>query len=348
MTYLKTFASLRDYAKGKISKDELLESDDLFSYMKEDRTTPGQSVMSVEFNNYEEFLKTFGFSEDDIWFYLQITSPYSSYEFYDYYSSVDQFIDGYGIYNVLDDDNTELLKKIGRMILPMKVNLESEEYRKSLSEKLMTNFKDEINSLINDFTYEMNHQMQRTAQDVISKDVDEYFLNLGFESISNTGVKITIADLLSLYMRDGEIQLSLTELFKKLFEDTDAPGGWLENQYEFEDMSTFDKNSFNRDAYRVLNNIFDKIEELGEEEGGVTIEDFTNMTERITKKFKQGLFYTLPKDKSVRFKIDGFKFPSMKVFVQLQKGLKRRDVILTEENFYHLLYQPSLFNLDEI
>jgi hypothetical protein len=348
MTYLKTFASLRDYAKGKISKDELLESDDLFSYMKEDRTTPGQSVMYVEFNNYEEFLKTFGFSEDDIWFYLQITSPYSSYEFYDYYSSVDQFIDGYGIYNVLDDDNTELLEKIGRMILPMKVNLESGEYRISLSEKLMTNFKDEINSLINDFTYEMNHQMQRTAQDVISKDVDEYFLNLGFESISNTGVKITIADLLSLYMRDGEIQLSLTELFKKLFEYKDAPGGWLENQYEFEDMSTFDKNSFNRDAYRVLNNIFDKIEELGEEEGGVTIEDFTNMTERITKKFKQGLFYTLPKDKSVRFKIDGFKFPSMKVFVQLQKGLKRRDVILTEENFYHLLYQPSLFNLDEI
>jgi hypothetical protein len=348
MTYLKTFASLRDYAKGKISKDELLESDDLFSYMKEDRTTPGQSVMYVEFNNYEEFLKTFGFSEDDIWFYLQITSPYSSYEFYDYYSSVDQFIDGYGIYDVLDDDNTELLEKIGRMILPMKVNLESGEYLKSLSEKLMTNFKDEINSLINDFTYEMNHQMQRTAQDVISKDVDEYFLNLGFESISNTGVKITIADLLSLYMRDGEIQLSLTELFKKLFEDIDAPGGWYEDQYEFEDMSTFDMNSFNRDAYRVLNNIFDKIEELGEEEGGVTIEDFTNMTERITKKFKQGLFYTLPKDKSVRFKIDGFKFPSMKVFVQLQKGLKRRDVILTEENFYHLLYQPSLFNLDEI
>jgi nucleoid DNA-binding protein len=128
----------------------------------------------------------------------------------------------------------------------------------------------------------------------------------------------------------------------------EGPGGWQENQYQFEDISKFDKNSFNRDVYRSFNDIIDQIEELGEEEDGVTIEDFTSMTERVTKKFKQGEFYTLPKDKSVRFKIDGFRFPSMKVFVQLQKGLKRRDVILTEENFYHLLYQPSLFNLDEI
>jgi hypothetical protein len=348
MAAYDTFMALKNYAKGKISKDELLASDDLFSYMREDRNTLGQSVISIEFDSQEEFLKSFGLSDDDAWFYQLITGHYSDYEFHDYYSSVDQFMEGYGIYNVLDDDNTELLEKIGRMILPMKVNLEDEEYRKELSEKLITNFPKETNSLIRDYSYEMNSQMKQTAAEVVSKDVDDHLSDLGFTSISRTGLQMTITDLLSLYIRDGEIQLSLTELFKKTFEDVEGPGGWQEDQYQFEDISKFDKSGFNRDVYRYFNDIIDQIEELGEEEDGVTIEDFTNMTERVTKKFKQGEFYTLPKDKSVRFKIDGFRFPSMKVFVQLQKGLKRRDVILTEENFYHLLYQPSLFNLDEI
>jgi hypothetical protein len=348
MAAYDTFKALKNYARGKISKDELLSSDKLFSYMREDRSTPGQSVVSIEFNNQAEFLKSFGLSDDDAWFYQVITGPYSDYEFHDYYSSVDQFMEGYGIYDVLDDDNTELLKKIGSLILPIKVNLEDDKYRKELSEKLITTFPDEINSLINNYSYEINSQMKQTAEDIISNEVDDYFSGLGFKSTDSTGLQMTITDLLSLYIRDGEIQLSLAELFKKTFEDIEGPGGWQENQYQFEDISKFDTNTFNRDAYRVFNDILDQIEELGEEEDGITIEDFTKMTERVTKKFKQGQFYILPKDSSVRFKIDGFKFPSMKVFVQLQKGLKRRDVSLTEENFYHLLYQPSLFNLDEI
>jgi hypothetical protein len=348
MAAYDTFKALKNYARGKISKDELLSSDKLFSYMREDRSTPGQSVVSIEFNNQAEFLKSFGLSDDDAWFYQVITGPYSDYEFHDYYSSVDQFMEGYGIYDVLDDDNTELLKKIGSLILPMTVNLEDDKYRKELSDKLITTFPDEINSLINDYSYEINSQMKQTAEDMISNEVDDYFSGLGFKSTDSTGLQMTITDLLSLYIRDGEIQLSLAELFKKTYEDIEGPGGWQENQYQFEDISKFDTNTFNRNAYRVFNDILEQIEELGEEEDGITIEDFTRMTERVTKKFKQGKFYILPKDSSVRFKIDGFKFPSMKVFVQLQKGLKRRDVSLTEQNFYHLLYQPSLFNLDEI
>jgi hypothetical protein len=38
----------------------------------------------------------------------------------------------------------------------------------------------------------------------------------------------------------------------------------------------------------------------------------------------------------------------MKISVFLQKGLKQKMVSLSEQNFYNLLYQPSLFSLDEI
>jgi len=38
----------------------------------------------------------------------------------------------------------------------------------------------------------------------------------------------------------------------------------------------------------------------------------------------------------------------MKVVVILQKGFQQKKVKLSEDNFYNLLYQPTLFNLDEI
>jgi hypothetical protein len=34
--------------------------------------------------------------------------------------------------------------------------------------------------------------------------------------------------------------------------------------------------------------------------------------------------------------------------VKLSKALKQRQLKLSEENFYNLLYQPTLFNLEEI
>ena len=86
------------------------------------------------------------------------------------------------------------------------------------------------------------------------------------------------------------------------------------------------------------------------EELGVDINDFTSMTARIEKKFETGKWYILPKDttKQTRFKVEGFEFPNMKISVSLQKGLKQKTVLLSEQNFYNLLYQPSLFSLDEI
>ena len=91
----------------------------------------------------------------------------------------------------------------------------------------------------------------------------------------------------------------------------------------------------------------EKIENSAE---GANIDDFTEMTSRVTKKFNQDEWNVLPKDpkKQTRFKIEGFDFPEMKVRVSLSKGLQQKTVALSEDNFYNLLYQPTLFNLDEI
>lgn len=345
---LETFTALRNYAKGKMTKDELLGNERLFSYMREDRSTPGQSVISIEFNNQQEFLEALGLSEDDIWFYQSINSPYSDYEFIDHYSSTEDFMEGYSFYYTLDDENKELLSQISQAILPMKVDFSDDEYRKELSQKLMDNFGKKIKYVIEDYVYEKNYSFQRSLSKAMDKEMDEYFNELGIDAYRD-GFRITVADLMALYINQGELHIPFEDLIERIFRSREAPGGWHEDYYAYENPDDFDSAGFNRTANTIFTEILETIEEEGEEEG-VTIKDFTDMTSRILKKFEQEKYYVLPKDakKETRFKIEGFKFPEMKVVVTLQKGLKQKTVYLTEQNFYNLLYQPSLFSLDEI
>lgn len=345
---LETFSALRNYGRRKITKDELLGSDRLFSYMREDRSTPGQSVISIEFNNQQEFLEALGLSEDDVWFYQMINSPYSDYEFIDHYSSTEDFMEGYSFYYVLNDENKELLSEISKAILPMKVDFSDDEYRKELSKVLIDNFGKQIKFVIEDYISEKNHAFQVSLSKAMNKEMDEYFDELGIDAY-NDGFRITVADLIALYINEGSIHLPLEELLNNLFSKREAPGGWQEDYYAYEDPDDFDSESFNRYANRIFTEILDTIQEEGEEEG-ISFKDFTDMTSRILKKFRQEEYYFLPKDtkKETRFKIEGFKFPDMKIMVTLQKGLKQTTISLSEDNFYNLLYQPTLFKLDEI
>ena len=72
------------------------------------------------------------------------------------------------------------------------------------------------------------------------------------------------------------------------------------------------------------------------------------MVSRVSKKFEIGICHNLPKKKDVRFYIENFEMNPNKVIVKLSKAQKQRVLKLTEDNFYHLLYQPTLFNLEEI
>lgn len=345
---IETFTALRNYAKRKITKDELLSSDKLFSYMREDRSMPGQSVIDIEFNGQQDFLEALGMRDDDIWFYQMMTGPYSEYEFLDHYSAIEDFMEGYGFYYTLDEENKELLSEISKAILPMKVNFKDDEYLKELSGKLMENFGKQIKYVVEDYVDEKNNAFKISLEKVINKEMDEYYAELGIDAYHN-GFRITVADLLALYINENAIHLDLKELLERVFGRREAPGGWQEDYYAYEDPDDFDSSSFNKTANRFFSDILETIEEEGEEEG-VTIKDFTDMTSRILKKFRQEEYYFLPKDskKETRFKIEGFKFPEMKVVVTLSKGLKQKTITVSEQNFYNLLYQPSLFSLDEI
>jgi uncharacterized protein involved in outer membrane biogenesis len=150
-----------------------------------------------------------------------------------------------------------------------------------------------------------------------------------------------------LYIKENQIHLPLAKLLPQIFENNKIRiGGWAENSYEYQDDQHFDKQSFNDYTERKLDAIIEKIEDGGE--GNFDMQEYLDMVERVGKKFEVDKWYNLPKKKDVRFKIENFEMNPSRVIVKLSKGLKQRDLKLTEENFYHLLYQPTLFNLEEI
>jgi len=348
MINVETFAALRNYAKGKIDAHQLMDADKLFDSIKEDYRNPAESIIRIDFNNKEDLLKTLGLADEDIYFYFDVTSPYNSYEFIDSYSAQEEFGDGYGFYNYLDEENMITLSQIARAILPKKVDFGDAESLKELSAVLLQNFKREIENIIDEYASEKNYQMNREAYKVVEKELKDYTDSLGFE-VTDTGLRISVGQLIHLYLMENAIHIPLKKLLEKVFESDKQYFGWSDDIYEYANDNDFDSVRFNKYAGQILDNIIDRIVDAGEEEG-VDINDFLAMTARIEKKFETGKYYFLPKDKTkeTRFKVEGFEFPNMKISVGLQKGLTQKTISLSEQNFYNLLYQPSLFSLDEI
>jgi hypothetical protein len=338
--------ALRDFVKGKIDKSELEDSDPDIYHVREDRSNRGMSVIKLGFND-DKFWKIVGLGEDDIWFLNMINSHYSDYEFMDSYSVTDDFKNGYIIFYELNEDNIEKLKQISRYIFPKKFDLENEEFKTEFAEKLLTSFKRQTHDILDDYHTEKNREMTQVAQERIEKELNDYFNDFGFTYVADDEFTTTVANLVMWYIRENSLQLSIDELLPKIFStNSNSIGGWQENSYEYQDSQKFDSVSFNNYVERQLDDILEKIEEGYD--GDFNIQDYVNMVDRVSKKFEVGRWHNLPKKKDVRFYIENFEMNPNKVIVKLSKELQQRELKLSEENFYHLLYQPTLFNLEEI
>jgi len=342
----ETFMALRDYVKGKISKYELRETDPMIYHVNEDKSNLGQSVLKLGFND-DKFWNSAGFHEDDIWFLKMINSYYTDYEFMDWYAVKDDFNNGYIIFHELNDDNIEKLKRIAKYIFPKKLELDNDEFKSDFAEKLLSSFKNETENILSDYHSEKNSEMMQTARDGVNREVKNYFNEFGFSLIHDDEFTTTVANLIMWYTRENSIHLSIEELLPKIFATNKAHiGGWQENSYEYQDSERFDSLSFNNQVERNLDKILDKIEDDADDNS--SIQEYLDMVDRVSKKFEIGKWHNLPKKKNVRFYIENFETNPSKVVVKLSKDMKQRTLKLSEENFYHLLYQPTLFNLEEI
>ena len=346
MASYDTFMALKDYSRGKIQKWELVDSDPDIYHVGEDRSNRGQSTIKLGFND-DKFWGRVGLNDDDVWFMNAINSPYSDYEFIDSYSIKEDFRNGYSIFHELNEDNIEKLQRISRYIFPKKFDLENDEFKSGLSEKLLSSFKNETQDILDDYQSEKNREMTQVAQESIEKELTNYFNDFGFTYVAGDEFTTTVANLMMWYIKENMVHVPIAELLPKIFQTNKIDvGGWLDNSYEYQDPEKFDSDSFNNYVGRKLDDIIEKIEDGYDD--NANIQEYIDMVDRLSKKFQLNKWFNLPKKREVRFAIENFEMNPNKVVVRLQKDLKQRTLKLSEENFYHLLYQPTLFNLEEI
>jgi hypothetical protein len=336
--------NLKEYSRGKIDVYELRESDSSISRVKQ-YIPPGQSEIVIEYGDDNEFLSQLDLDDDDIWFLNVMTSSYSDYEFMDIYTVQEDFKNGYIFSYELDEENRETFKKIAEIVYPDKeYDIEDEDYRIELNNRLIDTFPNEIDWILSDYHSEKNSEMYSVAKEEVIDEFNSVLENSGLEIYSSyDSIVTTVANLLSWSARLGIYKTDAKSLVNQILEVTNTGriGGWMESQYEYQNPEYFDSASFNRTVSRKFDEILEKINEDED------ISEFLELRNRIIKKFKLQTWYGLPKDETIRFSIQGFDKDENKIIVITNKknGNQIKKLSLSEENFYNLLYQPELFDL---
>jgi hypothetical protein len=340
-----SFFALRNFVKGKITDRDLLDSDKLITRVIPN-SNRAQSVLFLEFENENSFLKVLNIDEDDIHFFQSLVSPYNSYDiFHDYDSVEDDFLQGYGPWYHFDSSNQELMEKISKVYFGEELDFDSTDSKTNFAENLMKIFPREISDFLSDYTRDLNQTMEETASEEIDDEIKNFLKNYGFELIKYDGVKATIADLLSLYVQYNVPHVSLKKLLKTIFEkNNEKLGGWDEDRYRFADDKNFDTSQFNRSVERNLESIIEKYEDSFNVED---LRNFLQMIDRVSAKYGLKRWLKLPKNPQVHFKINGFDRENQKIDVSVRSpSSKVGSYKMTEEALNLLLYQPELFNFE--
>lgn len=351
MAYKSNFLqSLTDFLKGKISGREFSHSEPTL-YGVDEKTPIGDSILQFDLNHEDEeyFLKAIGLNEDDVYMINRIFGYYSSYDYHDPYSIREDFENGYFFQYYLDEDNIKQLEKIAEYVYPKEeFDLSDVGYMSRLGQTLEVLFPKEIDSLVDDVTSEKNEALGASLKDKINNELDSFFKNYRIDVTSKWNrFRIKAKDLLKMYYIVGSDEFSPLKVFKKYFDGSDwGLGGWSDDVYNYEDDSYMDWDSLHRDFSREFDRILEKIEE---DDG--KFKKLLEIRNRIFSKHSQNVWYNLPKSPKYLFIVRGVNPETFKVIVGLKESKGRsaiKKIELSEENYYHLLYQPSLFNFEEL
>ena len=343
--------ALRNFVKGKITYNDLFETDESIDDIRV-RTPRGQSLITIKLGDKDYFLEAINLSPDDMWFRDMVMSSYSTYEFNDAYTIEEDFKEGYIFEYLLNDENRDTLKVIASSVLPnKKINFESEEYNKELHKILLDAFPAQIDNILSDYQIEKDYEMNAVAKQAIKSEFDDKLEEIGVELAGdNNEVTMSIADLFSEALQLNLFNESAQEMVIEIISNKLGSniGGWLDNSYEYQDSSKFDKESFNREVARQFEKIIEILEEKSDTE--YTIKDYLDFRNRVESKFKIRTWYETPKDKEIIFSINGFEPSSMKVMLTVKdRGTELfKEIKMDEEQFIQFLHQPSLFKLEDM
>lgn len=344
------FQTLRRFLKGTADIDELMDLDKLIdSYVR--KHPRNETLLIIEFKNNEELFELMDLSDDDVYFESMINSPYIDSDFYGWDTAKEDFLDGYFPYHIFNDENFEKMSSIASIIIGGEVDLNNREYQLKLNQRLLDLFPRQTDNIIDDYRYERNSEMQQDARVHVNRQLEDFFDGLNIEIWDKwDSIAISVGDLYSWYALLGRLNLSLREILEEIFKTKtkrSSIGGWYDVMYEFGNSDYFDSVSLNRNVEGYLDKILDEMESISEDKG-LNLSEMSKLLERVTSKYPTSRWHLLPKDKEVKFRIGGVDFDSGKLIVNLLRRGTIKTYKFSEENFNNLLYQPSLFDFDEL
>lgn len=326
-----------------VSNWELNRVDPLVNSVRFNESSPGKSRVKLTFDSYEDYWKLFenNLNSDDFWFANAVYSNYDTYQFESEDWADEDWKQGY-LLRELNDENTNKLKEILKLLSPGISQLRNDDEWAEASELLMNTFDRESEEIKYEWINERNNCKERGAHKMIEDDCCNYFQNYGIFNLGGCfySYVTTVSVLLSLYSVAGERHLTLYEVLSKIGSDANF-SGWGEYAYE-QDCIDFDEESFNRSASWQLDKIMGKIEDSDE---FLDLKKFSENASKILKDYAIDKKYDLPKDKNKTFTITKLDPKTNKVHVVVanKNDYRGEPRSYDFDQFYQLLHQPELF-----
>lgn len=338
--------ALRNVIKGKTDINELYDADDSIDYIRV-KSPIGKTLLNIKFKD-GDLAEGIGLKEDDVWF-IRALNSYDGYQFIDDYSAKEDFLEGYVFRHYINDENKEKLKFISSILLPNeKFDLDNLEFSSLLAAHLLDDFTKEFQEIIWDYTTEKNNQMTESAKNHIQKEFFDALDEIGIKIVDDYDLNEVQVDLGDLYMnalRFGLYNEKATDIIKGIIRGSNKNqdlGGWYDSAWDIASSGDIDIESFNRTVSYELDKIVEKLE------SNENLEQYLDLRKKIISKYGFDKYHVLPKNKKYHFKIVGFDVDTLKINVLLSTPIGMKEIKVSEENFNHLLYQPTLFDLTEI
>lgn len=300
----RVYQLLLDIKNGKITEFSRyydfsdIDEDNIISKIKIAERNPGKSLITLTFEDEEEFLKMFeDISDDDIWFIKAVFSYYDGYEFIDSYRADEDWREGY-LMRYFNTENIDKIREILKYINPNLVNFDAsdDDGSQEVSRLLESLYPNEVGNICGDYASNLNSAANQEAKDEITNDfcnilLPYYIIKIDCMSKYATSVGL----LLKLYDRASSTDLTLMELFKETFYNINVPGGYYEHSYEY-GYNTFNQTEFDNDVKYELDKILTQVTEDYSE-------DTLQIYQTIISKFGINQNHPIPASEGYSFKI---------------------------------------------
>lgn len=340
-----TYGTLKRISGGEeIDRYELNNIDGLIGDFKFNKNNPGKSMVTIKFDDHDDYFKLFDLTEGDIWFLNTLFHSYhNDYMFYSSDTADSDWDEGYMIMD-FDNDNLELFKKILVYIKPDIAKLETDDEKSEASKILLDTFGDSIESIINDYANERDNCMQRQAEADVRGELCDPFINYGLFAKSGCFYTYvtTVNVLLGMYNIAKERHTNLYGMLSKIAH-TMSIGPYEEYMYEY-GCNDLDTVSINNNAKFYLEKI---IEEIEESDRFPNLAAFRETVASVLSKYDLNRSYKLTRgNPSESFRIQKIDPKTNKIHLTYYKsagllGGEQRTYSL--EEFNNFLHIPELF-----